>query len=1215
MDKYARPERSSISKEAVLEDSDKKLAEIPFPFPESRLDPEEQSFFEDILQRRQDAIDDPSGQVTADGLFRVKKDLAEYLTDYNKPMSPAFGKQALECMYQIASSIHFQDQDLPPEVMGRILTAAAQADGAVARTMEILEADISFCYPKEYLLQDYFEDGPNVDITEEVESDPILPFLAQQFAYYARSNQAVLRDVVLGDYSTRKMPLLERILKLCDDEIRVPILKELLLSETSNLNAVQMLLNLSPDLLDKAQNEELKPYLDWTDIRDQPLSIPEAAAGLSDRDRNMAELLKSDVPLELPFSDLEKFLDVARASKQKIDARILNRLGLDEVTFAEIVYAKFLKDRNSNIGLAIQFAWFYDQANILNISRALDASGLERGKQIPQERFDYVVSAVRQNEAVDSTFLDARKTRYLSPLEYELCLDGHPEMRDWKQPDFQKLGEFVHELTLEPQWDGDASLAIAFDVGRGTFGDETIIRYGNRENLSRHDAYYFMQSFIGMLQFNEPGWKEGESTAEHDDRMKKWLQTSGKKILLEVAKDDAAYADATAHHHLARVTDALAYADLAKDIERMKRYSNVAKLQELGAAFENGTISPFESWKMLKKWYDLHQLLGKTEVLEQLNSGDTTPKMREFVERLAFHPNISMDAVMTFWQKPADFLDIDDNHSPDTNEVKKPSNYLSLPHLGLKGEHLRDAYVEGELDDLQVIPPMARTYSFTESGVELDDPAFIHASMREAVGQARKGIEGRSRDSKKLFSKVQAFCKTNGLVFQDFFGEEKGVALMSELSSEQRKELLDLIFDKAVGMEAPKTDVYRIEIGKKSDPDMVVAGNDTASCMPFGSGKNNVYMFNPNCGQLVVQRRTGADEWRTAAQSVMTVDMQTSRSTPEMIEAYKDNTHLKDLLSEDDLKRAPVLTADNIEIAKNDEGRRTAAIQKVYGKFFEEYLREHGDELGVDPSRVVVGTGYTPAEFTLKREKNTYIPLAPMGYSDNVHEDCLVIETGLEKKDRTSKKGIAPLSTTDSVAVAVLEGKAYHDNKDVILNLHAMQNRIIGMEIANKHFDRPNLSFMYRDDKGVPRGYILAYEGEVGKQKEVFIDDLASDVATGNKMAGGRLIRSFFEAYKNSYGTEERPYPPLFMNARDQTSYQIIKKQMDKLAEEAGLVVQTDEVSVYERGGDIFHDVRIFVGKTHDEINTKRLAYVSVSDAQRYGIDESYGERSEDDRW
>ncbi len=43
------------------------------------------------------------------------------------------------------------------------------------------------------------------------------------------------------------------------------------------------------------------------------------------------------------------------------------------------------------------------------------------------------------------------------------------------------------------------------------------------------------------------------------------------------------------------------------------------------------------------------------------------------------------------------------------------------------------------------------------------------------------------------------------------------------------------------------------EIHRKSDPLAVVAGDDTASCMGFGTGKNNVYMFNPNDALFTVR--------------------------------------------------------------------------------------------------------------------------------------------------------------------------------------------------------------------------------------------------------------------------------------------------------------------------------------------------------------------------
>ena len=53
----------------------------------------------------------------------------------------------------------------------------------------------------------------------------------------------------------------------------------------------------------------------------------------------------------------------------------------------------------------------------------------------------------------------------------------------------------------------------------------------------------------------------------------------------------------------------------------------------------------------------------------------------------------------------------------------------------------------------------------------------------------------------------------------------------------------------------------------------MLAGSDTNCCMSFGSGKNNIYNFNPNCAIFTVQESKADGSYRTIAQSVLTLDL------------------------------------------------------------------------------------------------------------------------------------------------------------------------------------------------------------------------------------------------------------------------------------------------------------------------------------------------------
>ncbi|MDO8499373.1 MAG: hypothetical protein Q7S66_01790 [bacterium] len=86
-------------------------------------------------------------------------------------------------------------------------------------------------------------------------------------------------------------------------------------------------------------------------------------------------------------------------------------------------------------------------------------------------------------------------------------------------------------------------------------------------------------------------------------------------------------------------------------------------------------------------------------------------------------------------------------------------------------------------------------------------------------------------------------------------------------------------------------------------------------------------------------------------------------------------------------------------------------------------------------------------------------------------------------------------------------------------------------------------------------------------------------------MAGGRLIKKLFDAYVASYGTDEKPYIPIFTNARDQTSYPILKANAERMAKEKGLVAKVVEIGTHDRGGDTMHDVLVAIGKTEAEVD------------------------------
>ncbi|MSR85411.1 hypothetical protein EXS71_03195 [Candidatus Uhrbacteria bacterium] len=801
----------------------------------------------------------------------------------------------------------------------------------------------------------------------------------------------------------------------------------------------------------------------------------------------------------------------------------------------------------------------------------------------------YVCRSVAYDEHRDRypEALSARLTHGLSPEEYYLFCHTAVKQEESPLSTDSKVREKSLIDWLESKYGGieDENLRTLLSVGRRQFSDAAMLAYMNRVDLSRHEALHFMPAIIRVQE------QSGLAPAQFANN-----------ILLQVAKDNAGYGEVetfnpeatgslTAHHHFAAIMQALEDTSPAEVFEQLKKYPNVLELQKLVAELEGK--NPFSSWKSLKKFYDVKQLLGRTDILKQLNTGSVPPRLRAFIEKLAFHPNISTDKVMQFWRDTLAFLDIDDIHTPHAiNEVKKPRNLVSLPYIGLTAEDLRDALVNGELDDLQVIPPMERFYYFGVPTQEqaIEKPEHLHHALHQALGERKRGIKGVATNVPKLFEAAKKWCEEKKITWEGIWHAEHGQKVIASLTPDVRQSLVDLVYHKTIGIRGTQEtfQTYRARIGLKSDPDMAVAGNDSASCMPFGSGKNNVYMFNPLYAQMVVERLSDEGKWRTASQSVLSIDHQTSTPTPELIKAYlEEGKHLKDLVKEGDLERLPVLTCDNIEPSKNEEGGRVKQLHDIHQAFFETYLREHAEQLQVSRTKVPIGQGYTPENLGFKSVPNTYIPQAPAGYSDNVHEECFLIETGLAEIE-AKRVAMSPLTTRDAINVAILEGKAYSDNTDLLANLHRMQNNLIGMEIANRHFDRPKLSFMYRDEKGLPRGYILAFEGQLQKTPFVYIDDLASD--RQHKTAGGRLIKQFFETYATEYGKEGRSYLPIFTNARDKTSFPILRRHAERLAKEKGLMARLVEIGTHYRGKDLMHDVVVVIGKDEEALQVQEQA-------------------------
>ncbi|MCB0330073.1 MAG: hypothetical protein KDD70_10425, partial [Bdellovibrionales bacterium] len=380
-------------------------------------------------------------------------------------------------------------------------------------------------------------------------------------------------------------------------------------------------------------------------------------------------------------------------------------------------------------------------------------------------------------------------------------------------------------------------------------------------------------------------------------------------------------------------------------------------------------------------------------------------------------------------------------------------------------------------------------------------------------------------------------------------------------------------------------------INPKSDPTGIIAGDDTACCMPFGSGKNTVYTFNLNTGQFTLQLEREGNRPRTIAQSVLTKDRDSGKSVPELVsQILHGHKHITEVLGPEIMQEGTAVAAcDNVEVAPNYmESRYLDAIKIIYTDFFRKYMARYGTEQNLETEKVVVGLGYSDALQNLKREPNTYVPLAPVSYSDKLGEmvgkldlttdtsavrcDVREIMVGEARKNPAIEVcGVSYLTYEDTHSVSWLEGKAYQDNPGFIENFHNMENGLIAKDIANEHFDRPNMSLKYSQE-GRVFGYLMAWEGKMNSSHSgepvVYIADLA--VEPGNRMAGGRLVHAFGDLYKENY-IKNGHLPAIVGEFREDTSYKLVKKHLQKLTQRLGVEFEITELGTEQRNGERMH--------------------------------------------
>jgi len=269
-----------------------------------------------------------------------------------------------------------------------------------------------------------------------------------------------------------------------------------------------------------------------------------------------------------------------------------------------------------------------------------------------------------------------------------------------------------------------------FKKGAEVFGYKKMFKYvGRNENNNFHDHLFLFSGIIKLYK------KSGLSEKEFYSN-----------ILDQIAKDGGYYGNGKSHHHFNSIVDALENANFSEIIEEAKEFNDIKKLSSLVNLFTD-TSNIFKNWANLQKFYELHEMLKRKELLDELRGlkdekGGRKEKLYNYIEGIAFHSGISMEKTFMFWKNPKGFLGLKSSYTPPSiHNMKKPSNYTDIPHLDLTAENMRDALVEGKLDKLQSWEPFKLHYQIpTDKRFEILEKIPLSKLVLKAVGR-NKGLQ------------------------------------------------------------------------------------------------------------------------------------------------------------------------------------------------------------------------------------------------------------------------------------------------------------------------------------------------------------------------------------------------------------------------------------------------------------------------------------------
>ncbi len=772
--------------------------------------------------------------------------------------------------------------------------------------------------------------------------------------------------------------------------------------------------------------------------------------------------------------------------------------------------------------------------------------------------------------------------------------------------DRERCAELLYtKLASFARWN-ETGVAASITGGRTRFGLSAMLRFAGRADVSPHDALLRFDKGVRLIDsLNRPDASFPSKESPESQRLSDGAIFTN--LFEQIRRDRSQYPAGKSYHHFNELVDRgiKAPRELKKLAAEFPPESSLRKYVE-------SISSPQDimgSWEAFKLYADTSTILThKRAALLEVSRLDQRGKhaLARYFESIAFHKGapVNLESLINFVRAPRAFLNADDAHAPaEIHDRKKPSNYAEVRRLGLGVDQLRDALVEGALDEIQFIAPLAIQYKLAAPGKVVDEQIaqtpvkemIVHALGRGPVGEGAL-LDSASR--KRCFARLQSVVdresqrlRKSRATLRDFLTDQT-FNLTGAGEKEIRTTLVSALRDANCLDEDPR--IFIAQVFPKSDSRSVLAGNDTACCMPFGSGKNNVYMFNPGCVQFTVQEGGDIDQ-RTCAQSVVTLDVSLKKTVPEIRQAVEQAGGRLEDIFESDPGSEPMrhLVCDSIESNPNFRAPENVAIIKsIYEDFFAALLEREGGRVA---KAIPVSTSFGgPFQNQLTKRPNTFIPLAPMSYSDNLGAECLELMPkrvpqlvrarvdGFEAPARAWKgheSGISNITFRDCLPIARLEGKTYADNPEIREYLHTIQNTTLGVQIANSFFGAPTLMLKSVNSGGVLNGYLMAYEGlgETAAQPIVYVRDFAANTEETLSSVPQRLLKEFFTRYRHAYLEPEAEVraPKIALEAREDTSYRLLLRKKEQFEGYLGCKFNIVETRTYTQGSYTMHALEL----------------------------------------